>query len=134
MRVKIGNTWYNSTEQPICIETNPVEREQIAKQVGDLYAIGPDDAFGTPQAWFDWMGSATYPDVPMRASSVQGGDMYVLLRLAHSMAGRLANEPGKQFWLKEVQSDPILTVWSNGIIDLEARSVGDVHEYRMVRL
>jgi len=30
MRVKIGDTWYNSDDQPICVELSEEEQRQIA--------------------------------------------------------------------------------------------------------
>lgn len=72
----------------------------------------------------------------IEADSDTGGEVYTLLVMVHQMAGMLANQPGRQFQLKATQSDPmygpILTVWTNGIVDLEARSTGDYHECRMI--
>lgn len=72
---------------------------------------------------------------PIRANSDVGGEVYRLLNLVHQMAGMLANEPKKHFTLGLTQSDPqygpIVTVWTNGIVDIEARSWGDYHEYSM---
>ncbi len=76
---------------------------------------------------------------PIKANSRDGGEVYQLLCMVHSMAGSLANSPRKDFWLARTQSDPmygpIMTVWSNGIVDIEARTwkepEGDYHEYHM---
>lgn len=76
---------------------------------------------------------------PIHANSRDGGDVYRLLNMVHQMAGSLANSPSKQFTLGETQSSPmygpIVTVWTNGIVDIEARSWNDdgerYHEYSM---
>lgn len=79
---------------------------------------------------------------PVRANSREGGEVYRLLNLVHAMAGMLANEPKKHFKLARTNSDsmygPIVTVWTNGIVDIEARTWpaeyegGDrYHEYSM---
>lgn len=76
---------------------------------------------------------------PISANSRDGGEVYRLLNMVHSMAGSLANSPRKEFWLARTQSEPmhgpIVTVWSNGIVDIEARSYKDevptYHEYHM---
>lgn len=81
---------------------------------------------------------------PIHANSRDGGEVYRLLNLVHAMAGQLANEPKKAFTLARTNSDPqygpIITVWTNGIVDVEARSWpaeyegGDrYHEYSMTR-
>lgn len=64
-------------------------------------------------------------------------DIYRLLNIVHSMAGQLAvaNKGGWQ--LARTQSEPmygpIITVWTNGIIDIEAETTADpvVHFYRL---
>lgn len=72
---------------------------------------------------------------PIHANSREGGDVYRLLNMVHQMAGMLANEPKKAFTLGETQSSPeygaIVTVWTNGIVDIRASSRGDYHEYSM---
>lgn len=69
------------------------------------------------------------------ANSREGGEVYLLLNMVHVMAGRLANSPSKDFQLARTNSNPmfgpIVTVWTNGIMDIEARSSGDYHEYSM---
>lgn len=79
---------------------------------------------------------------PIRANSRDGGDVYRLLNMVHQMAGSLANSPSKSFKLARTNSNPmygpIITVWTNGIVDIEARS-SDVdgiryHEYSMTRV
>lgn len=71
----------------------------------------------------------------IRANSREGGEVYRLLNMVHSMAGSLANSPRKEFRLARTQSDPmygpIVTVWTNGIVDIEARSQDGYHEYSM---
>lgn len=79
---------------------------------------------------------------PIHANSRDGGDIYRLLNLVHAMAGQLANEPKKSFTLARTNSDPqygpIITVWTNGIVDIEARTWRDqepaYHEYSMTRV
>lgn len=76
---------------------------------------------------------------PIYANSRDGGEVYRLLNMVHQMAGSLANSPSKQFILARTQSDPmfgpIVTVWTNGIVDIEARSWNEgavrYHEYSM---
>lgn len=76
---------------------------------------------------------------PICANSRDGGEVYRLLNLVHSMAGSLANSPRKEFTLARTNSDPmfgpIVTVWTNGIVDIEARTWRDgdepYHEYSM---
>lgn len=79
--------------------------------------------------------------VPIHANSRDGGEVYRLLNMVHSMAGSLAvNSPKKEFTLARTNSDetygPIVTVWTNGIVDIEARTwhEGDdrYHEYSMI--
>ena len=76
---------------------------------------------------------------PIKANSRDGGEVYRLLNLVHVMAGSLANSQRKEFWLARTQSEPmygpIVTVWTNRIVDIEARSYTDevptYHEYSM---
>ena len=76
---------------------------------------------------------------PIYANSRDGGDVYRLLVMVHSMAGSMANSPSRQFTLARTQSEPmygpIVTVWTNGIVDVEARSSDldgvKYHEYSM---
>ncbi len=76
---------------------------------------------------------------PIYANSRDGGEVYRLLNMVHVMAGSLANSPSKLFTVARTQSDPeygpIVTVWTNGIVDIEARSWKDCgehyHEYSM---
>jgi len=47
MRVKIGDTWYNSDDQPICIQLTEGEQKQICSMDRSIstqgkYAIFPD--------------------------------------------------------------------------------------------
>ncbi len=62
MRVKIGDTWYNSNKQPICIHVNEDEQQQIAnmdRAVGKngKYAVFPDDDKTTAEQKLEWMKS-----------------------------------------------------------------------------
>ncbi len=41
MRIKVGNRWFDSTEERIMIEVNAGEREQIATMAGTRYAVFP---------------------------------------------------------------------------------------------
>lgn len=76
---------------------------------------------------------------PVYANSRDGGEVYRLLVMIHCMAGSMAISPRKEFTLARTQSDPMLgpivTVWTNGIVDIEARSYdehdGRYHEYSM---
>lgn len=76
------------------------------------------------------------------ANSDDGGDVYRLLVMVHSMAGSLANSERKEWHLARTNSDPmygpIVTVWTNGIVDIEARTWRDeamqgnaYHEYTL---
>lgn len=73
------------------------------------------------------------------ANSDEGGEVYSLLNLVHCMAGSLANSDRKEWQLSHTNSDsyygPILTVWTNGIVDIEARTWknggGPYHEYTL---
>lgn len=60
------------------------------------------------------------------ANSREGGEVYRLLNLVHAMAGRAANSNRKDWQLSRTQSDPmygpIVTVWTNGIVDIEAKT------------
>ena len=79
---------------------------------------------------------------PIYANSREGGEVYRLLNMVHVMAGALANSPSKQFTLARTQSEPmfgsIVTVWTNGIVDVEARSWDEdgerYHEYSMTQV
>ena len=72
------------------------------------------------------------------ANSRDGGEVYRLLNMVHQMAGMLANEPKNAFTLAATQSSPeygpIVTVWTNGIVDIKASSRVDYHEYSMTRV
>lgn len=76
---------------------------------------------------------------PIGANSRDGGEVYRLLCMIHSMAGKLANSDRKDFWLARTNSDPvygpIITVWTNGIVEIEAstwcNSTVPYHEYFM---
>ena len=56
MRVKIGDTWYDSEYDPICIQVNETEQRQIAEMAGPekKYAVFPEGYINT-EAMYDWM-------------------------------------------------------------------------------
>ena len=71
---------------------------------------------------------------PIHASSENKDDVYRLLNLVHSMAGSLAVAKSGEWWLKETCTMPpeyVLTVWTNGIVDVKAETRHGVHEYSM---
>lgn len=45
MRVKVGNNWYDGTEQPVMVELTEQDRKNIANMAKgcDLYCEHPDD-------------------------------------------------------------------------------------------
>ena len=60
MRVKIGDTWYNSDEQPICIQISETEQRQIAEldrsvATNGKYAIFPDATIMSKDEMLQWM-------------------------------------------------------------------------------
>jgi predicted transcriptional regulator YdeE len=60
MKVKIGEAWYSSDEQPICIQVSELEQKQISqmdrKQApAGKYAIFPNSDEITPEEMRDWM-------------------------------------------------------------------------------
>lgn len=57
MRVKIYNTWYDSSAIPICIELTHTDRMYINTMPKDAkkYAAAPDDAFISEEEFLDWM-------------------------------------------------------------------------------
>lgn len=57
MRVKIGDTWYNSDNQPICLELEGADKENIANMFPDAtkYAVAPDGYFKSNKIFMDWM-------------------------------------------------------------------------------
>jgi hypothetical protein len=61
MRVKIDNTWYDSTEQPICIQIDELEQEQIGNIDRNLatqgkYAVFPNNVALTKDEMIEFMG------------------------------------------------------------------------------
>ena len=71
---------------------------------------------------------------PIYASSEKKDDVYRLLNLVHSMAGSLAVAKSCGWELKETCTMPpeyVLTVWTNGIVDVKAETRHGVHEYSM---
>ncbi|WP_413615730.1 hypothetical protein MRB56_02345 [Halomonas cupida] len=60
MKVKVGNQWHDSNEEPICIQVSEGEQEQIGSMDRSVategkYAIFPDNWRG--QALLEWMQS-----------------------------------------------------------------------------
>ena len=71
---------------------------------------------------------------PIYASSEKKDDVYRLLNLVHSMAGSLSVAKSCGWELKETCTMPpeyVLTVWTNGIVDVKAETRHGVHEYSM---
>ena len=71
---------------------------------------------------------------PICASSENKDDVYRLLSLVHSMAGYLAIAKSGEWELKATCTMPpeyVLTVWTNGIVDVKAETRHGVHEYSM---
>ncbi|WP_280570664.1 hypothetical protein [Chromohalobacter sp. 296-RDG] len=67
MRVKIGNQWHDSNDEPICIQVSEGEQKQIASidrsvAPNGIYAIFPDN--WRRQAMLDWMQSGEDAGVP----------------------------------------------------------------------
>jgi hypothetical protein len=61
MKVKIGNTWYDATVEPICLRLSQKERDQIGRMDPDVategkYAQFPDDDTMTHNERMEWMG------------------------------------------------------------------------------
>ena len=56
MRVKIGDTWHDSKDVPLCIQYSNAEREQINANAGlkGKYAQFPD-GWGSPDEMRAWM-------------------------------------------------------------------------------
>lgn len=60
MRVKIGEKWYDSNDEPICIQVSEVEQKQIGGMDREVatngkYASFPDG--WEPDAALEWMRS-----------------------------------------------------------------------------
>lgn len=71
---------------------------------------------------------------PIRASSENKDDVYRLLNLVYSMAGSLAVARTGEWELKATCTTPpeyVLTVWTNGIVDVKAETRHGIHEYSM---
>ena len=74
---------------------------------------------------------------PIYTSSLEGGDIFRLLNLVHSMAGEMAVAKIGGWQLAETCSQPAyaLTTWTNGIVDVTAETYKDSdkerHYYRM---
>ena len=61
------------------------------------------------------------------------GDKYRLLNLVHSMAGQMAVAKIGGWQLAETCTEPhfVLTVWTNGIVNIRATSGNGHHEYAL---
>ena len=71
---------------------------------------------------------------PICASSESKDEVYRLLCLVHAMAGSLAIAKSGEWELKATCTMPpeyVLTVWTNGIVDVKAETRHGVHEYSM---
>lgn len=58
MRVKIGNHWYSSEEEPICIQVSIVEQEQIAnidRKIATAGKYAVYDKYIDPDELLNWM-------------------------------------------------------------------------------
>jgi len=59
MRVKIGDTWYNSDDQPICIQVSEFEQRQICSLDRSVATQGKyaiySDGQGTADEILKWM-------------------------------------------------------------------------------
>ena len=56
MRVKVGNTWYDGTKEPICVEFSPRDKATITKMKaeGTRYSILNKDLY-TVEQMRDWL-------------------------------------------------------------------------------
>lgn len=60
MRVKIGDTWFDSNDQPICIQVSEGEQKQIASIDRSVapkgkYAIFPNASDWTEERMREWL-------------------------------------------------------------------------------
>lgn len=57
MRVKIGRTWHDASDQAICIDLSAQDKENIANMHPDCdkYASFPDACKMTPDEMREWM-------------------------------------------------------------------------------
>jgi hypothetical protein len=58
MKVKIGNTWYDSMHEPICVELTDKDKENIQNMLPESkkYACFPDSWDGKPKSKLrEWM-------------------------------------------------------------------------------
>ena len=60
MKVKIGDTWYDSDEQPICVQVTEGEQQQIADidravAPAGKYCIFPDSEDWDMESMREWM-------------------------------------------------------------------------------
>jgi len=57
MKVKVGDHWYSSDDQPICVFLEGKDRENIESMPydGTRYASAPDDWFDSSDEFLEWM-------------------------------------------------------------------------------
>lgn len=60
MKVKIGDTWYDSSTVAIALQVSELEQLHIATMSRDvapnlIYASGPAECFESGDAWREWM-------------------------------------------------------------------------------
>lgn len=72
MRIKIGDTWYDSTEVAICVELDEVERTHIKEMAPDSnkYAQFPSDTSMSTEQKFEWMDAPVVNDQPVQVDTV----------------------------------------------------------------
>lgn len=74
MRVKVGNNWFDSHNQPICVELSDEDKAHIAGMPGKKYASFPDNSAMSFGAKMEWMADAPLesfePKLAVRESSI----------------------------------------------------------------
>ena len=78
MKVKIGDTWYSSTEQPICVQTTDKEHDIIVNMRRDgrgQFASAPDDYFESPEHMLNWMNDGYSPESSNMVASYGAEDI-----------------------------------------------------------
>ena len=60
MRVKIGDTWYDSNDQPLCIQVSEDEQQAIADMDRSIatsgkFGVGKTDSSFTPDDFRAWI-------------------------------------------------------------------------------
>lgn len=66
MKVKIGNKWYDSNDEPICIQVSEGEQKQIGEMDRSVakkgrYAIFPNAQNWTQEQMIEWMNEKPKP-------------------------------------------------------------------------